>query len=360
MQASMQEGTERVTDGMTTEGSGPSVMFLPDGATHIVDLIVRLPSSISPAAAAMIKMRNALPDPTNGLTAPIEIERRFSAEAQDVLEAQLLNMYRVSVESVTIAGVPCRLVTPQISAADRAGQLLINLHGGAFKLGGGSIAEAIPIATRTGVPVLAVDYRLAPEHPFPAAVDDTIAVYRELLKTHSAQGMAIYGSSAGAVLAAQAVVRAGQLDLPVPAAIGFFSGTADFAKTGDSEALFGVIGFAPKVTPVLAQARGYLANADLSDPVLSPIYADLSGFPPTLCMSGTRDFFLSGTSNFNRALMRAGVETRLVVFDAMPHVHWTKYPELQETSEALDCQAEFLISHMRAAEPAPDGANASG
>jgi acetyl esterase/lipase len=326
--------------------SAPSVAFLPGGATHIINLAIPLPSSISAAAATMIRLRNQTPDPTNGLTAPIELERKFSGEAQAVLEEQLLRMYDVSVEAITVAGVPGRLVKPRNRVAGREGQLLVNLHGGAFKLGAGSIAEAVPIAARSGVPVLAVDYRLAPEHPFPAAVDDTIAVYRELLTTHTATNLAIYGSSAGAVLAAEFVVRARQLGLPLPAAVGFFSGTADFANTADTEALFGVIGFAPRVTPVRDQAKGYLVGADLRDPVLSPIYADLRGFPPTLCMSGTRDFFLSGTCNFNRALLRAGVETRLVVFDAMPHVHWTKYPDLPETVEALDIQAAFLVEHL--------------
>src|SRR5690606_11471875 len=114
-------------------------------------------------------------------------------------------------ERRTMAGVPVSLVTPRKKAPNATGRLLINLHGGAFFLGQGSVMEAIPIAGRTGLPVLAVDYRLAPEHPFPAAVDDTIAVYRELLKTYRPQHLAFYGSSAGAVLSAQAAVRARQL-----------------------------------------------------------------------------------------------------------------------------------------------------
>lgn len=325
---------------------GPRVTFLPDGTTHIVDLHVPLPASISTAAAEMIRQRNSMPDPTNGLTAPIEIERKFYNEAQAILETQLLASYAVSVEDVIVGGVPGRLVTPQGYAGGPAGPMLINLHGGAFKLGSRSIAEAVPIAARTGVPVLAVDYRLAPEHAYPAAVDDAVAVYRTLLETRPAQGIAIYGSSAGAVLAAEAVIAARELGLPIPAAIGFFSGTADFARTGDTEALFGVIGFAPRVTAVLDQARGYLAAANLTDPGVSPAYADLSSFPPTLCMSGTRDFFLSGTCNFHRSLLRSGVDARLVVFDAMPHVHWTKYSDLPETIEALDLQSAFLMKYI--------------
>jgi acetyl esterase/lipase len=194
-------------------------------------------------------------------------------------------------------------------------------------------------------PVFGIDYRLAPEHPFPAAVDDTIAVYRELLKKYQPQHLALYGSSAGAVLTAQAMVRARQLALPLPAALGFFSGTTDFARPADSEAFFSMGGLSALVTPVATQARGYLASNDLRDPVMSPAYADLKGFPPTLLMAGTRDFFLGGTANFHRALLRENVPAELVVFDAMPHVHWSA-PGLPESDEALDIQARFLAREV--------------
>jgi acetyl esterase/lipase len=264
---------------------------------------------------------------------------------QEKTTHQLLQMYPVKVEKKTLGGVPVALVTPLQARADRKDRLLINVHGGAFFLGQGSITEAIPIAAKTGIAVLAIDYRLAPETPFPGAVDDTIAVYRELLKTYSPKHLALYGSSAGAVLSAQTAVRARELGLPLPAALGFFSGTVDFARPGDSEAFFTIGGLGPLVTPVAVQAHGYLADNKLSNPVLSPAYADVKGFPPVLLMCGTRDFFLSGTTNFHRQLLRAGVPAQLVVFDAMPHVHWGN-PELPESQEALDIQARFLAEHV--------------
>src|SRR5579871_2927402 len=100
-------------------------------------------------------------------------------------------MYAVKVEKKTLAGVPVALVTPVKARADMKDRLLINVHGGAFFLGAGSIREAIPIAAKSGIAVLAIDYRLAPEAPFPAAVDDTIAVYRELLKSYKPQHLAL-------------------------------------------------------------------------------------------------------------------------------------------------------------------------
>jgi acetyl esterase/lipase len=328
-----------------TAQASPVATFAPDGSAHIVDLTVPIPATVSPEARAMLQANAAAGDPTHGLTLALQQMRAANDAHQEKTTHQLLQMYPVKVEKKTLGGVPVALVTPLRARADRKDRLLINVHGGAFFLGQGSITEAIPIAAKTGIAVLAIDYRLAPETPFPGAVDDTIAVYRELLKTYSAKHLALYGSSAGAVLSAQTAVRARQLGLPLPAALGFFSGTVDFARPGDSEAFFTIGGLGPLVTPVAVQAHGYLADNNLSNPVLSPAYADVKGFPPVLLMCGTRDFFLSGTTNFHRQLLRAGVPAQLVVFDAMPHVHWGN-PDLPESQEALDIQARFLAEHV--------------
>jgi monoterpene epsilon-lactone hydrolase len=328
-----------------TAQASPVATFAPDGSAHVVNLAVPIPATISPEARAMLQANAAAGDPTHGLTLALQQMRAASDAHQERTTHQLLQMYPVKVEKKTLGGVPVALVTPLRARADRKDRLLINVHGGAFFLGQGSITEAIPIAAKTGIAVLAIDYRLAPETPFPGAVDDTIAVYRELLKTYSPKHLALYGSSAGAVLSAQAAVRARELGLPLPAVLGFFSGTVDFARPGDSEAFFTIGGLGPLVTPVAVQAHGYLADNNLSNPVLSPAYADVKGFPPVLLMCGTRDFFLSGTTNFHRQLLRAGVPAQLVVFDAMPHVHWGN-PDLPESQEALDIQAHFLAEHV--------------
>jgi epsilon-lactone hydrolase len=331
--------------GILAAHAGPSVTFGPDGSAHIVDLTVPIPKTISPEAQAMLEATAAAEHSPNGLTPSLAELRSTYAERLVRATEQLLRMYPVTVERKSLAGVSVALVTPTNAPADLKDRLLINLHGGAFILGHGSIQEAIPIASRTGIAVLAIDYRLAPEAPFPAAVEDTIAVYRELLKSYKPQHLALYGSSAGAVLSAQASVRARQLGLPLPAALGFFSGTVDFARPGDSEAFFSIEGLAPLVTPVAIQAQAYLGSYSRVDPVLSPAYADVKGFPPVLLMCGSRDFFLSGTSNFHRQLLRAGVPAELVVFDGMPHVHW-EHSNLPESNEALDIQARFLAENV--------------
>ena len=114
-------------------------------------------------------------------------------------------------------------------------KVLLNLHGGGFNSDSGSYTESIPIAGYSKIKVVAVLYRLAPEHPFPAAVDDSVAVYKELLKTYQPSHIVIYGTSAGAILTAEVAARLKQLGLPLPAALGIFSGLGDFARHGDSD-----------------------------------------------------------------------------------------------------------------------------
>ena len=326
-------------------GAADSVAFAPDGTTIIRNVSVPLPPAISEQAKAMIKARNQMGDPTQGLTAPVAQIREMLDPLRKQIAAELLKRFPSKVETRKLGGVTVHVVTPEKLAPGAEKSVLINVHAGAFMFNQGSITEAIPIAALTGITVIAVDYRLAPENPFPAAVEDTVAVYREVLKKYSPDRVGIYGSSSGSVLSVQAVLMARQSGLPVPGAIGFFSGTADFARAGDSESMLGFLGFSKQVAPVAEQGKGYIGNTDLKNPILSPLYGDLRGLPPTLCMTGTRDFFLSGTSNFHRALLKEGVEAELVVFDAMPHIHWDD-PSLPESEEAWKLQAGFLAKQV--------------
>lgn len=165
-----------------------------------------------------------------------------------------------------------------------------------------------------------------------------------LRSANAAGKIGFYGTSAGAILTAQTAVRLRQLSLPLPAALGFFSGYADFARSGDSRYIYSVQGLLDYKAPK-PSISAYVGSHDRTDPVLSPVYADLKGFPPTLCMTGTRDALLSGTVDFHRALLRAGVDAHLMVFDAMPHAHWYTF-DIPESKEALEAQAKFLDAHV--------------
>jgi acetyl esterase/lipase len=252
--------------------------------------------------------------------------------------------FGVDVTKSIIAGVPVKLVRKQgiDAAADK--RLLINFHGGGFMVDSGSLTETIPIAGLTGIPVVTVMYRMAPEHPFPAAVDDALAVYRDALSQREASSIAIYGTSAGAILTLQLLARIKAEGLPMPAAAGVFSGAADLALPGDCELYLPAILGERTAPDTLAD---YTVGTERTDPLLSPIYGDLSDFPPTLLMTSTRDQLLSQTVLAHLALLRAGVPADLRVFEGMLHAFWA-WIECPETDEALTQQADFFARHVRA------------
>ncbi|MGI4827044.1 MAG: alpha/beta hydrolase fold domain-containing protein [Janthinobacterium lividum] len=221
--------------------------------------------------------------------------------------------------------------------------VLLNVHGGGFTFESGSLTESIPMANLIHTRVVSVLYRLTPEHPYPAQLDDAVAVYRELLKTYRPEHIVIYGTSAGAILTREIAVGLRQLGLPEPAALEIFSGTGDLSMSGDTQALFTLNGLSgvpamPDSKPILDK---YLAGHDPKDPSVSPIYADLHGFPPTLFISSERNALLSGTINLHRAFLRAGVDARLIVFDGLAHTLWNEV-ELPESCEAYGYMAAFL------------------
>jgi epsilon-lactone hydrolase len=262
------------------------------------------------------------------------------------LTAIAQSAYPVQIEEQRIGGVRIDLVSPPALGEGKQDYVLINLHGGGFVLGSPpALVEAIPLANLTKMRVVSVDYRLAPEHPFPAAIDDIVAVYRELLKTYRPTNIGVFGSSAGAILTAEAAVRFRQLGFPLPAALGVFSGSGDLSDFGDSMAMYTLFGFWGELLRRFddpdSEVNAYLGGHDPKDPLISPIHADLKGFPPTLLMTGTRDFLLSPTTIFHRALRRSGVDAELVVFEAMPHCHWLAV-HLPESKEALGMMADFF------------------
>jgi len=246
-----------------------------------------------------------------------------------------------------IAGVPVHIVTPDGMPEANKDKILLNLHGGGFNSDSGSYTESIPIASYTKIKVVAVLYRLAPEFPFPAAVDDSVAVYKELLKTYKPDHIVIYGTSAGAILTAEVASKLKQLQLPLPAALGIFSGMGDFARNGDSVAMYALRGLSGHLDPPDPNEHdsAYAGTTDLKDPVLSPIYSDLHGLPPTLFVTSGRDLLLSGTINLHRAYLNAGVDARLVVFDALPHAFWYS-PLLPEGIEANHTMADFFVKQL--------------
>ena len=316
-----------------------SATFDPDGTAHITR-VVPVPSTISPEAQ---KWLASLPQKKSGpetLT-----ERRAHADAwraQNSAEAR--RIYPVNIESATIGGVHTDVITPLETPEVNRGRVLINLHGGGFNSDSGSLIEGIPISNLAKIKVVSVYYRLAPENPFPDAVDDVVALYKELLKIYKPQSIGVFGTSAGAILTAEVAVRLKQLGLPLPAALGMFSVLTDFSRPSDSREIFALDGLPGELHPMdpnRPPEDQYPGKADRRDPVLSPLFADLHGMPPSLLVTSTRDILLSDTSIFHRALLRVGDDSQLVVFEALPHAFWYHF-QLPETKEALELMAKFF------------------
>lgn len=326
----------------TAFSSGPqrdTSVISSDGTAHITR-VVPVPTTISPEARKML----ARPVSDAHVPETLAHRRSHTDEWQARAGEAFRKLYPVNVELQTIAGVPTKVITPLSVPALKQDRVLINLHGGGFNSDSGSLTESVPVAFLSQTKTIAVLYRLAPEHPFPAAVDDAVAVYREILKTHKPQNVAIFGTSAGAILTGEVAVKLRQLNLPLPGALGIFSGMGDFSQTGDSQAMYalrGLSGHLDPPRPPAEQPREYAAKVDLKDPLLSPIYADLKGLPPTLFITSGRDLLLSGTTLLHRAFLRAGVDAELVVFEALPHAFWND-ETLPETKEADQMMADFF------------------
>lgn len=320
-----------------------SATFDSDGTAHVTR-VIPMPATISPEARKWLESLN-LESLNQQKAGPPETlaERRTRTDAWRKMDsAEARKLYPVKVEETSTAGVRTDIITP-LSAPEN-NRVLINLHGGGFNSDSGSLIEGVPIANLAKIKVVSVYYRLAPENPFPAAVDDVVAVYRELLKTYKPHNIGIYGTSAGAILTAEVAVRLQQLGLPLPAALGLFSGLADFSRVGDSRQMFtlnGLPGQLEPVDPSHLPDDPYVGKTDRKDPVLSPIFADLRGMPSTLLVTSTRDLLLSDTATFHRALLHAGVDAQLVVFEALPHAFWYHF-SLPETAEALQIMANFF------------------
>ena len=317
--------------------------YIDEHGTAHVTRVIPVPQDLSPEAQKSISRQ--VPD-----EAPLQslADRRASQDANDARrKEEWTRLCPNTIVETKIAGIPVHIVTPESMPAANNDKVLINLHGGSFNADSGSYAESIPVAGYSKMKVVAVLYRLAPENPFPAAVDDGIAVYKEMLKTYKPAHIAIYGTSAGASLTGEIAVRIKQLGLPMPGALGLFSTLDNFAFMGDSWSIFTLGGLAGHLAPpdTTTHDAYYVGSTDVKDPVLSPIYADLHGMPPALFISSERDALLSSTSNLHRAYLRAGVDARLVVFDGLPHAFWYN-PNLPESIEASHIMADFFVKEL--------------
>ena len=204
--------------------------------------------------------------------------------------------------------------------------------------------ESIPLVGRMGVEIVSITYRQGPEARYPAATEDAVKVYREILRTHKPGDVVIFGCSAGGLLTAQTTAALVREKLPLPAAIGILCASADMRLLGDSAAF---------AAPFHAVSRReipayYYAGVDLSDPAVSPILAPdvLKYFPPTLLLTSGRARELSSAMATDIALQKAGAISQLNLWDGLDHAFFYD-PALPESGEAFDVMARFFSRHLK-------------
>ena len=274
--------------------------------------------------------------------------------SQDSGEAGVKNWakkYNVGIKQDTIAGVNVYYVIARDFVPKANKKLFIHLHGGAYIFGGGlsGVSEAILIARRTMLPVLVIDYRMPPDFPFPAAQEDVVRVYKELLKTYTPKSIAMGGSSSGGGLVLSAIQKLKALEVELPGAL--FVGTpwSDLSKTGDS--LYVNEGIDRKIVTydgfLPAAVKLYANGLDIKSPGLSPVYGDFSDFPPTMLVTGTRDLFLSMTVRVHRKMKAAGVVADLNVYEGLSHVEYFVVPDSPESKEVYKELGLFLKQNLK-------------
>ena len=216
--------------------------------------------------------------------------------------------------------VPALRQSRRTASRDDDRRVFLDIHGGAWVLGGGDLCKRTTIASASAIGVRAwsVDYRMPPDHPFPTPLDDCLTAYRLLLDERHPSEIIVGGTSAGGNLAAALILRARDEGLPLPAAVVFNTGAFDLTGSGDSwqtnDGLDNVLS-----GPVEPCTELYAGGHDRREPYISPLFGDLTGFPPVILLTGTRDRLLSDNVRMHRALLAAGVEAELHVWEAAGH-----------------------------------------
>jgi epsilon-lactone hydrolase len=249
-------------------------------------------------------------------------------------------------EPVVAGRVPCEWVTAPGVAADR---VILHLHGGGYTMGSCRTARILAprLGAASGSRVLTVDYRLAPEHPFPAAVQDAVSAYRWLLESgYPPEKIAIAGDSAGGGLALAALVLLRDETVQLPSAGVLISPWTDVALTGDS--MKGRAEADPRVTEaeLRRHAELYTGNIDPEHPLVSPLHADLQGLPPLLIHVGTDEILLDDSTRLAERARDAGGDVTLKVWDGVWHVWHSFTPHLPEACEAMEDIGRFVRGRL--------------
>jgi monoterpene epsilon-lactone hydrolase len=255
----------------------------------------------------------------------------------------------VTVTAAALGGVPTAEIT--IDGIEPR-HVVLYFHGGVYVLGGAAQAAglAAQVGRRTAARVISVDYRLAPEHPYPAAVDDALAAYRALLDNGTAPSdIVLAGESAGGGLAVATLVNARDHGLPQPAAAYLMSPYADLTLAGTTMQAKREVDVLLSPESLQARVPDYTAGHDPALGLISPVFADLSGLPPLVIQAGTHEVLLDDAVRLARQAATADVEVTLDITPRVPHVFQTFAPILDEAAAALDRAGQLLSAHLAGA-----------
>jgi acetyl esterase/lipase len=313
---------------------------------------IPVPTNVSPQLQANI----ALPLDPLMFVEPKSLQewRDIVAKGEGVVTQKMMasakSLFPVEVKSELIAGVKTHTVQPEKIPEKNQDKLLIYVHGGGYILNGGegSVPEAMAMAHYAQMKVISIDYRMLPDYPFPAGLDDVLAVYKEVIKNTKPQNIGIFGTSAGSGLTAAAILKLKEMKVPLPAVVGLGTPFMDITKTGDSYSTNQDIdNFLVTYDGLLRSiAKLYAGDNDMKNPLISPIYGDFNGFPPTVLTSGTRDLFLSNTVRTHQKLRSAGIDAYLQVFEGCSHAFYLQVLDSPESKQAYQEMVKFFERYL--------------
>jgi acetyl esterase/lipase len=324
----------------------------PDGTLQF-ERTIRVPTSVSAHAQAVIGAGQQMV--VDRLNAPATSPPLDDADAWKAhiaaMDEMIVTSFAASAADIPatyepreVANVPVHVITPEgVDSGDDA-PIYLDIHGGALIAGGGDACRFMNTssAARVAMHTWGADYRMPPDHPYPTPLDDCVAVYRALLEVRPPEKIVVGGGSAGGNLVAAMLLRAKDEGLPMPAALLLLTPEIDLTESGDSFDTNAGIDYVlvDRLTDSIAL---YAGDHDLTHPYLSPIFGDVTGFPPTFVQAGTRDLFLSNAVRIHRKLRDAGVDAELHIWEAMPHGGFFGAPEDAEIAVEL---RRFLAKHL--------------
>jgi acetyl esterase/lipase len=332
-------------------GAAPAATIDAQGTAHVAGAEIPLSSILSPEAQAIVK--RARPTEGPGAARPpetrdmAELRRQMNEALQPNVE-HMRSVFPVDVQETTIDGISVAIITPKGGVPERnKNRVMINAPGGGFRTGirANGLLISIPVSAVGQFKVVSLLYRQGPEYKFPAATEDFTKVYKAMLKQYKPANIGLVGCSAGGALVAQSVAHFQAIGLPRPGVVGIYcSGIGAKWTEGDSAVFAGLAtGNAVRMPP----GPNYLDSVNVDDPAVTPAndLDVLARFPPTIFATGTRDFAMSSAAYGHRRLLKAGIDSDLLIYDGLGHGFMTN-PDYPESKDLYQIAAKFYDRHL--------------